>query len=76
MQKYQLKKKYYRLKDGSFFNLEENEDIEFLDKIVTGMDLDYKDLEKESIKLPVNRSLYLNELLKKEKINASKNARF
>ena len=77
MQKYQLKKKYYRLKDGSFLNLEENEDIEFLDKLVTGMDLDYKDLENDSIKIPVNRSLYLNELLKKEqKINASKNKEF
>ena len=77
MQKYQLKKKYYRLKDGSFLNLEENPDIEFLDKIVTGMDLDYDDLEKESIKLPVSRSLYLNELLKREEtINASKSNEF
>ena len=77
MQKYQLKKKYYRLKDGSFLNLEENPDIEFLDKIVTGMDLDYDDLEKDSIKLPVSRSLYLNELLKREEsINASKSNEF
>ena len=77
MQKYQLKKKYYRLKDGSFLNLEENEDIEFLDKLVTGMDLDYKDLEKETVKLPINRSLYLNELLKREQsVNASKSNEF
>ena len=77
MQKYQLKKKYYRLKDGSFLNLEENEDIEFLDKLVTGMDLDYKDLEKETVKLPINRSLYLNELLKREQsVNASKSGEF
>ena len=77
MQKYQLKKKYYRLKDGSFLNLEENPDIEFLDKIVTGMDLDYDDLENDSIKLPVSRSLYLNELLKREEtINASKSNEF
>lgn len=64
MQKYKLKKKYHRLKDGSFIDLEENEDVEFLDKIVTGMDLEYKDLKKNEIKLPVNRTLYLNELLK------------
>ena len=77
MQKYQLKKKYYRLKDGSFLNLEENQDIEFLDKLVAGMDLEYEDLEKETIKLPVNRSLYLNELLKREKnVNVSKNGEF
>ena len=76
LKEYQLKKKYYRLKDGSFINLEENQDIEFLDKLVTGMDLSYEDLEKEEIKLPVNRSLYLNELFKREKINAAKNGEF
>ena len=77
MQKYQLKKKYYRLKDGSFLNLEENQDIEFLDKLIAGMDIDYKDLEKDSIKLPISRSLYLNELLKREEnINASKSGEF
>ena len=77
MQKYQLKKKYHRLKDGSFLNLEENEDIDFLDKIVNGMDLEYEDLENETITLPVNRSLYLNELLQRENnINVSKNGEF
>ena len=77
MQRYELKKKYYRLKDGSFLNLEENKDIEFLDKMITGMNLEYKDLEKETINLPVNRSLYLNELLKKEQMtNVTKNNEF
>lgn len=64
MSRYALKKKYYRLKDGSFINLEENKEIEFLNKLVTGMDIDYKELEEGEIRLPVNRSLYLNQLLK------------
>ena len=77
MQKYKLKKKYYRLKDGSFLNLEENEDVELLDKIVTGMDLEYEDLNKETIKLPVSRTLYLNELLKNtNNTKISKNSEF
>ena len=67
MEKYKLKKKYYRLKDGSFLDLQDNEDIAFLDELVTGMDIDYKELENGSIKLPVSRTLYLNELLKKLK---------
>ena len=46
MQKYHLKKKYHRLKDGSFLNLEENETIEFIDSITSGMDINYKELEK------------------------------
>ena len=32
MEKYKLKKKFHRLKDGSFLNLVENDDVEFLDK--------------------------------------------
>lgn len=64
MTKYALKKKYHRLKDGSFIDLEENKEIDFLNKLVTGMDIDYKELESGEIRLPVNRSLYLNQLLK------------
>ena len=64
MAKYELKKKYHKLKDGTFISLEENQDIEFIDKLVTGMDIDFKELEKGTVRLPVNRSLYLNQLLK------------
>lgn len=64
MSKYTLKKKYHRLRDGSFLDIEGNKEIEFLDKLVTGMGIDYKELESGTIKLPVHRSLYLNQLLK------------
>ena len=77
MEKYNLKKKYHKLKDGSFINLEENSDLEFLDKMITGLDISYKDLEKGNIKLPVNRSLYLNQLLKTvSNTQISKNTEF
>lgn len=67
MEKYSLKKKYHRLKDGSFISLQDNKEIDFLDKLVAGMDVDYKQLEEGEIRLPVNRSLYLNQLLKEMK---------
>lgn len=67
MEKYALKKKYHRLKDGSFIDLEENQEIAFLNKLVTGMDIDYKQIENGEIRLPVNRSLYLDQLLKRIK---------
>ena len=67
LEKYSLKKKYYRLKDGSFIDLENNKEIKFLDKLVTGMDIDYKELEKGNVRLPVYRTLYLNQLLKEIK---------
>ena len=64
MEKYSLKKKYYRLKDGSFINLEDNKEIEFLDKLSSGMGVNYKEIENGELRLPVNRTLYLNQLLK------------
>ena len=65
--RYRLKKKYYRLKDGSFLNLEKNEDIQFLNDLTEGLDIDTKSIVEGKIKLPVNRSLYLNRLLGKMK---------
>lgn len=64
LEKYRLHKKYYRLKDGSFITLENNQDVEFLNNLVEGMDISYKNME-EKITLPVNRSLYLDRLLRK-----------
>ena len=64
LEKYTLKKKYHRLKDGSFINLEDSKEIDFLDKLATGMEIDYEKMEDGKIKLPVNRTLYLNQLLK------------
>ena len=64
MEKYSLKKKYYRLKDGSFINLEDNNEIEFLDKLKAGMGVDYKEIENGELRLPVNRTLYLEQLLR------------
>ncbi|MBR3255590.1 MAG: DEAD/DEAH box helicase [Clostridia bacterium] len=63
IEKYELKKKYYRLKDGSFLNLEDSKEVAFLDKLINGMDVDYKDIEKGEIKLPINRTMYLNTIL-------------
>ena len=63
LEKYKIHKKFYRLKDGSFLALENNQDIAFINDLMEGMDISYKNLE-EKIILPVNRSLYLNKLLK------------
>ena len=77
MTKYNLKKKYHRLKDGSFLSLEPNSELDFLEKTITGMDIDYKDLEEGEVKLPVYRSLYLNELFKTiNNIQVNKNSEY
>ncbi len=63
LQKYKLNKKYHRLKDGSFIEIENNKDIEFLSTLVDGLDISYKNIE-EKIQIPINRALYLDKLLK------------
>lgn len=70
LQKYTLKKKYHRLKDGTFLKLEENEDIEFLNNLETGLGINYKQIENGKINLPVYRSLYLEKILQKLKNNS------
>ena len=77
MNKYKIKKSFHRLKDGSFLRLEDNEDLDFLDKLTSGMDINYKNLVKNEIRLPVSRSLYLNQLLKQlDNVNVSKNTEY
>lgn len=64
LQKYQLKKKFYRLKDGTYMKLENNEQIAFLEDLTTNMEFDSKELASGVMKLPVYRTLYLEKMLK------------
>ena len=68
MDKYRLKKKFHRLKNGEFINLEENETMNLLDNLRTNLDIDFKEIEKGEIKLPIFRSMYLDRLLKNSNI--------
>ena len=64
MEKYHLKKKYYRLKDGNFLELENNKEIDFIDKMIAGMQISYEEIENGEVYLPTYRTMYLNQLLK------------
>lgn len=78
LDKYKLKKKYHRLKNGEFLSLEESEDLDFIENLTEGMEVDYTSLSKGKIKIPVNRTLYLNKLLgdvKNVEINEDKKFR-
>lgn len=77
MDKYKLKKKFHRLKNGDFINLEENETINLFENLQTNLDIDFKQIEQGEIKLPVFRSLYLERLLKNSNImNISKDENY
>lgn len=67
MEKYKLKKKYHRLKDGSFINLEENATFDFIEGVTYGIDIDYSQIEKGELRLPIYRSMYLDRLLQNVK---------
>ena len=67
MKKYRLKQKYHRLKDGSFLSLEENDTMQFIDSVTDKIDIDYRQLEKGELKLPLYRSMYLDRLLQNMK---------
>ena len=76
MEKYSLKKKYHRLKDGSFLNLEENETMNFIDSLLENEDISYKEIQKGEIKLPISRSMYLNRILQSLNANVVKNEEY
>ena len=63
LEQYRQKRKYYRMKDGSFLKLEDAGFSE-LAEMVEGLGLSRKDLSKGEITVPKYRALYLDHLLK------------
>lgn len=63
MKKYRLKKKYHRLKDGSFLKLEENDTMNFIESVTDAIDIDYTQVQRGELHLPLYRSMYLDRLL-------------
>ena len=72
MQKYTLRKKYYRLKNGSFLDLEENDTMEFISSLLKDEEIQYNELQKGELELPISRSMYLDKILEKLDTNISK----
>jgi SNF2 family DNA or RNA helicase len=59
------KKKYYRLKDGSFLPLEEdNTQLQHIMEMVNNLQIKDKDLQKKIVEIPKNRALYVDQCLK------------
>ncbi len=74
---YKIKKKYHKLKNGDFLDLSNNENLDLLDEMATTLDIDYNKIEKGTVKLPINRSFYLEKLVNSNKnIAVAKNEKF
>ena len=73
MQKYKLKKKYHRLKDGSFLDLEENETMDFISSLLENEDISYKQIQEGKLEIPISRGMYLDRLIQNLNTNVEKN---
>ncbi len=76
MKKYKLKKRFHRLKNGQFVDLENNDSLEILEKISESTNADFKDLAKGIINVPIYRSLYLDKILKQNNIIIKQNEEY
>ncbi len=63
LESYRQKKKYHRLRDGSFLSLEQGALSEFT-ALSDGLKITKKDLDNENIEVPLFRALYLDNVLK------------
>ena len=73
MQKYKLKKKYHRLKDGSFLDLEENETMDFISSLLENDDISYRQIQEGELELPLSRGMYLDRIIQNLSTNIEKN---
>ena len=73
---YRAKKKYYRLKDGSFVNLEDPS-LEMLAELSNAAHLKPNELVKGKMHLPMYRTLYLDKMLEEnESVYSSRDSHF
>lgn len=74
--KYNRKKKFYRLKNGDFVNVE-GEEIEALLELKQGLNLSQSQLKQSTIQIPKYRALFLDsELKEKKSLPATKDKEF
>ncbi|MGL4382911.1 MAG: SNF2-related protein, partial [Bacilli bacterium] len=63
LKSYRKKKKFYRLKNGKMFNLD-NEELEALDQTISSLNISLKEVDKGKINTPLYRSFMIDEDLK------------
>lgn len=72
---YRMKKKFYRLKDGNFVNLEE-ENIKKVWEILNHMGVSGKEMTGDALKLSKNSAIYLNNVLSEQEFELERNEDF
>ena len=73
---YRTKRKYYRMKDGSFVNLEDNT-LEMLTELMDSAHIKPKEFVKGKMHLPMYRTLYLDKMLEEnDSVYSSRDSHF
>lgn len=73
---YRGKKRYHRLKNGDFLDLEDNS-YEMLSEMMDSLHLSPKDFIKGNVELPLYRTLYLDKMLEEnENVYSERDSRF
>lgn len=58
------KKKYFKLKNGSYLNIENSKDLQEFDTMLTSLNIEYDMLKNDEIRIPKYKALYINSKLK------------
>lgn len=64
-----LKKKYYRLKNGNYMNIDENKDLEKMESLIGELELKKDDLGKEKIEISKYKSLQIERMIEEEQLD-------
>ncbi len=75
LQAYQVKKKYYRLKNGSFINLEEG-NVDNLSKILSSLNVNSKNMEDNRLLLEKQHAVYLDKAFSDKKLELQRDRDF
>jgi len=76
LQSYRKKKRFYRLKNGDFLNMED-ENLQMLDQLMQDLRLSPKDFVKGKMQIPAYRALYLDHMLENsEALYADRDSHF
>ncbi len=76
LSKYDPKKKFFRLKNGEFIDLEDNPAFEQFAQIAENLHISSKDLEDQSVTLPRYRALYLEDEMDETLMDINRDERF
>lgn len=72
---YQVKKKYYRLKNGSFINLDD-ENVDELSKILSSLNVGSKDIEDNVLLLEKQHAIYLDKAFMEKNLQLNRDHDF